>query len=328
MNVKDITKLMKQAIVNDTNFLLHKDMIIIGENTSGKSKLLKDLIKGLNNNSIYFIDSKNRTIPIKEGVLGDEFNKFKVEEIVEYRIKPENFNRRDVFYTASGSEIVLGELIKYNSKYANLFKDTLGINMTYVKSNELVQDAVEDICIGPDKLSKISSGIQCRLRILMEVNHASENKCKVIIIDEFNTNLDYKAASQFFIQLKTRYSHIRFIITSHSIYTLRGIDNADVVKIYKGFEKSEDNSCEFFDCKDLDNLEIIDRKLFSGSSYGKQKNDTDIFLSNILKRVISGENIDYDLVKKVNQIEGLTLRQEIVQKYVLDRIKVIEKVGG
>ncbi|MBS6508641.1 MAG: hypothetical protein KH369_10640 [Paraclostridium bifermentans] len=327
MNVKDITKLMKQAIVNDTNFLLHKDMIIIGENTSGKSKLLKDLIKALNNNSIYFIDSKNRTIPIKEGVLGDEFNKFKVEEIVEYRIKPENFNRRDVFYTGSGSEIVLGELIKYNSKYTQLFKDILGINMTYEKSNDFVQDIGEQICIGKDKLSKISSGIQSRLRILMEVNYASENNCKVVIIDEFNTNLDYKAASEFFIQLKEMYSHIRFIITSHSIYTLRGIDNADVVKIYKEFEEAEENSCEFFDSKDLDNLEIIDRKLFSGSSYATQKNSTDILLSNILKRVILEEEIDPNLEKDVIEMQGLTLRQKIVQEYILDRIKVTEKVG-
>lgn len=322
MVVQDVVNLIKKSIINNVNFYQYKDMIIIGENTSGKSKMLKDSIGALNNNTnIYFIDCKNRVIPTKKGLIIDEFNKFKISEIVDERIKKDNFNKKDIFSIGAESEIALGELIKNNSKYIELFKEVLDINMKCEETTGLVQDEVEQIYINSDNLREISSGIQSMLRILMEVNFASENKCKVVFIDEFNTNLDHKTSSEFFIKLRKKYSNMRFIITTHNIYTLRGVDNADVIKIYKDFEESENNNCEIFDSNDLDNLEIIDRKLFSGTTERNGKDEKDIILSNALKIFLSNGILDDQTKDTLKSMIDLTLKQKIIYNYILERVK-------
>lgn len=326
MNVRNIIDLIINAINNNTKFLLYDDMILIGENTSGKSNIIKGVIKGLKDDKqIYFIDSRNRIIPTKGNIIDDEFSKFKIGSIIECRIKNDNFNKRDVFSDNSGEEVILGELIKNNSKYIQLFKEVLNIEMTYEKSIDLVQDDVEQIYIDKTNLREISSGVQSKLRILMEVNFASENNCKIVFIDEFNNNLDYKASADFFIKLRQKYPNIRFIITSHDIYTLKGVSNADIVKIHKGFEKIESNICEIFDINDLDNLEMIDRKLFSGSTERNQKDKKDIILGNALKLILSGNNLDSNIYDELCAIDkdDLTLRQKVVRNYILERLKQI-----
>ena len=321
MIVQDVVNLIKKSIINKTNFYQYKDMIIIGENTSGKSKMLKDSIKALINEGAYFIDCKNRVIPTTRGLMADEFNKFKVSEIVGIRIKKDNFNKKDIFSIQSDSEVVLEELIKNNNKYKKLFKEVLDIEMEYEEPVSFVNDELEQIYINSDNLREISSGIQSMLRILMEVNFASENMCKVVFIDEFNTNLDHKTSSEYFMKLRKKYSNIRFIITTHNIYTLRGVDNADVIKIYKDFEKPEDNSCEIFDSNDLDNLEVIDRNLFSGTTERNGKDEKDILLSNALKIFLSSGTLDDGIKDTLKSISNLTLRQNIVYNYIFERVK-------
>lgn len=327
MNIKEVSNMMKQAIINETNLFKYKDIIIIGENTSGKSKLLKDIIKCVEIKNIYFIDSKNRTIPTKQGMISDEFSKFEINEIVSYRGHKDNFNKKDVFSPDSGAEIALGELINHKERYITLFKDTLDIDMKYEISDDFVDDPVEQITINGDNLSLISSGVQSMLRILMEVDYASERGCKVIVIDEFNTNLDHTTSADFFIKLREKYSGIRFIITSHSIYTIRDVNDVDVIKIYKNFDSVENNACEFFDSNDLDNLEIIDRKLFSINGEVK-RDETDILLSNVLKLILCKSSINEELEVKIKNIPKLNLRQEIIYNFIVERIKKTESEEG
>lgn len=321
MNVENIIDIIKKSIINDTKFFRYNDMIIIGENTSGKSNILKESLRTLADKGVYFIDSTNRAIPNKLGIIGDEFGKFEIPKIIEERVKKDNFNRKDVFSYNSGGEVVLGELIKNASMYMQLFQETLDIHMTYEISSDFVEDEVEQIYINDTNLREISSGIQSMLRILMEIDFASQNQCKVVFIDEFNSNLDHKTSSDFFLRLRNRYPDIRFIITSHSIYTLRGVNNADVVKVYKDFESIKSNSCEFFDSNDLDNLEMIDRKLFGGTTERNPKDEKDILLSNTLKIFISGEKLSDQVEAEIKSISELTLRQKIVQNYILERIE-------
>lgn len=323
MNVKDVIELIKGSIINETKFLLYKDMILIGENTSGKSNIIKGAIKALNYEGVYFIDSRNRVVPTKGATIGDEFGKYKPSEILKCRLKKNNFNKKDMFSDDSEGEVILGELIKNRSKYIRIFKETLNIDMIYESTSAFVQEDVEQIYINNTKLSEISSGIQSKLRILMETNFAYENQCKVVFIDEFNSNLDHKASTEFFVSLRNRYPNIRFIITSHDIYTLRGVTDTDVVKIYKEFEEPEANSCEIFDINDLDNLESIDRKLFGGVIGRTQKDEKDIFLGNTLKLVLSEKRIapTVNTELRAMKAEELTLRQRAVRNYILERLK-------
>lgn len=320
MNVKQVIDTILKSITNEENFFRYRDMILIGENTSGKSNIIKGAIKGLKFKDVYLIDSNNRVIPIKRGLIGDEFDKFKVMDLVKCRIKKDYFNKKDVFSDDSEGEVILGELIKNNAKYKRLFKDILDIEMEYQDSNDFVEDEVEQIYIDGSNLAEISSGIQSMLRILMEVNFAYEHNCKTIFIDEFNCNLDYEASSELFIKLRKNYPNIRFIITSHDIYTLKGVDNADIVRVYKGYEEPEKNICEFFDSNDLENLEMIDRKLFTGTNNRNQKNEKDILIGNALKAVVSGKEITEDEKKQLEDMDELTLRQSVVKEFIFERV--------
>lgn len=330
MKISDVVKLVYDSINENRNFYWHMDMVIVGENRAGKSNLLKEIIKKLGFNKVYLIDDKNRCIPSSRGLSSDKLDKFDACEIVKFRIDEDNFNKRDVFSDKDGSEVILEELISNKDKYIYLFKEVLGINLTmpeesHENSTEVIDiakeinDIAEEIMIDKCSLSQISSGVQSKLRILMEVNYAYEKGYKVVIIDEFNTNLDFKNSYLFFQQLKTRYNNIRFIITSHSIYTVKGIENIDVIKIYKQYEDIYDNPCEAFDGDDLDNLEIIDKKLFGGA---KKINEKDIELSNCLKNIISNKDISENEKEMLNKLGDLTPRQKIVCDYIK---KVIDK---
>ncbi|MBN9645572.1 ATP-binding protein [Terrisporobacter glycolicus] len=324
MNVKEVINLIVESVNQEKKIFKYKDMILIGENTSGKSKIIKECIKKMNYNDVYFIDSNNRVILTDDTqrLMNDEFCKFKVQDIVRCRIKKDYFNKKDVFSEDSGGEIILGELINHNSKYTKLFFEVLEIDMVYenLEESNFITDEVEQVYINKTNLREISSGIQSMLRILMEVNFAYENKCKVIFIDEFNSNLDYNASADFFIRLRCKYPNIRFIISSHDIYTLKGVYDADIVRVYKHYEKVEENMCEFFDSNDLDNIEMIDRKLFTGTTDSNQKKEYDIILATLLKKVILDNNIETEEKQYLSEMDNLTLRQELIKNYILERI--------
>lgn len=332
MNIEDISNLIVESIKNNTNFFNHIDLLIVGENTAGKSLLLKNIIKKLGVDKVYFIDDKNRSIPSNRTNNNDGFERFTPSEIVTHRIKINIFNRLDQFSDKDGSEIVLAELFNNNKKYIDLFKEVLNINLSISKNTSknvnknidldaiiLNSDILESITVNGVNLENISSGIQSKLRILMEVNFAYENGIKTIIIDEFNTNLDFKSSYMFFKQLKDKYADVRFIITSHSIYTVRGIDDIDVIKIYKKYDDITENICEIFDGNDLDNLEIIDKKLFG---YSDVRNKKDILISNCLKNVIINGTLSKEDKEFIYSDEELTLRQQIVCNYIK---RIIEK---
>lgn len=317
MKISEVMNRVYDSIIESRNFFWHMDMVIVGENRAGKSNLLKDIIRKVGFDKAYFIDDKNRCIPSIRGLSSDKFDKFDASEVVEVRFDENNFNKYDVFSSDSGSEVVLEELISNKSKYIELFKEVLNINLVIPEEASEgdieVNDIVEEIFFDKTNLMKISSGVQSKLRILMEVNYAYEKGYKVVIIDEFNTNLDFKNSYLFFKQLKSKYNDIRFIITSHSIYTVKGIENIDVIKIYKQYENIYDNPCETYDGDDLDNLEIIDKKLFGGAN---KVNEKDIELSNCLKNVITNKDISENEKKMINEIEDLTPRQKIVCEYI------------
>lgn len=317
MIIKEITKYIDTAIKEEKNFFYHKDMVIVGENRAGKSTLLKEIIKNLNFDNVYFIDDKNRCIPTKLGTLSDKFDKLVISDVVKLRIDDDNFNKCDIFSDDCGSEVVLSELVSNKQKYELLFYEVLGIKITFPEESNSFdiepEDIAEDILIDSISLSQISSSVQSKLRILMEVNYAYENGCKVIIIDEFNTNLDSQNAYSFYEKLKMKYYDVRFIITSHSIYTVQGIKDADILKIYKQYDEIYCNNCEYFDSNDLDNIEIIDKKLFNGKNVINEK---DIELSNYLKKVVANKLLDENDRNIINEMHNLTPRQQVVCNYI------------
>lgn len=330
MNVKSVTKNLIEILTNDKNYFKYKNILIVGENNSGKSKIIKDIIKGLKDEDnfkgkLYFIDSPNRRI-LTERINFVDFSKLKLDEIVDARIQDKNFNKRDIFTELYGSEVILNEIINHLDDYSKLFKEVLDINLRIEKSNyELNQNEVANhlnitddkdgtkIYLDNEELEIVSDARQSMIRMLIEVDFAFKQGCKCILIDEFDMNLDYVNAGKFIEKLKDIYPNVRFIITAHSIYTILGANDIDVIKIVKSYGNIGENECILFDGNDLDNIEIIDKKIFVRAF---KENKVDITLSNMLKNCILQKNVELNNL----DINKLSVRQKVVYDFISERI--------
>ncbi|MEK4517859.1 hypothetical protein NSS64_21425 [Paenibacillus sp. FSL H8-0122] len=314
---------MKRKLIADINegrkIFKYNHLIIVGENNSGKSKMLRDLMKEIGKKSIYFIDSTNRTIPNKRTEIRKSFGDLKIDELLSTRLKEENFNSRDIFTDLDGNELVLNELFVNFDKYKLLFNEILKIEIAKLTEETQLSDITQNeefITFNGDKLDVISNGIQAMARITMEVEFAHCSKCEMIFIDEINMNLDHKNSWIFIESLKAKYPEAKFIITCHSPYTLLGISDFDILKINKLYKDIDDNLIEIFDSNDLDNTEIIDRKIFRGE---RKRDEKDIILSNCTKLVILGEELHDDQVTALKSLNGLSIRQEVILNYIKER---------
>ena len=332
MKLEDIIKKIENDLINNKLYFKHSDLLIVGENTSGKSKIIKEVVKGLMENkvSVYVIDSCNRNIIITEEDeqnIFDTFENLDLEMVVTERLKDKNFNNIDIFDGKLEIEIALNEIIKNFELYKELFNDIINITLEkrkkeagrdldyFLSKNE--EKIPEEIYVNGEHLNVASDSQHAMMRILMEVNFAYQRGCRIIFIDEFDINLDHKNSADFINKLKDKYNDARFIIAAHSIYTVLNIDSFDVLKIIKKYDNVDENMCINFDSRDLDNVEIIDRKIFGSSD---KQNDIDILLSETLKSILSGVEIDSDVKQKIEALTNLSIRQKVVYEYIKERL--------
>ena len=322
MKLDYIIEKIKNDLINNKLYFNHFDLLIVGENTSGKSKIIKEVVKKLKENSVlvYFIDSCNRNIITKRSELFDTFEKLDIKLVVEERLKDQNFNKIDIFDGDSGTEIALNEILQNFELYKELFKEILNIKLEKKKEEiEGLDDLIdeEEIYVDGENLNIASDSQHAMMSILMEVNFAYQRGCKIIFIDEFDINLDYKNSSNFINKLKEKYHDARFVIAAHSIYTVLNIESFDVLKILKKYNIVDENICINFDSRDLDNVEIIDRKIFGSS---EQDNEIDVLLSETLKSILTGIEINSHVKKRIEDLTNLSIRQKVVYEYIKERL--------
>lgn len=315
MKLSEVIRQVNNVLAQEKNFFRNRNMLIVGKNTAGKSKMIKEIVrKSIDKGNIYFIDSKNRKITSNKLEQTRTFSDFKVREILTVRIDQKYFNKEDIFSSTDGTEILRSELIENQSKYKELFSEILQYELE-LKKEEVPGSDNTVIYVDEAELDQLSDAQNAMLRILMEVNFASEQNCKTIIIDEFDIHLDYINCHMFIHKLMEKYPHLHFILAVHSPYTILGLENYDILQIEK-FEYGEvdNNECIFYESNDMDDINIIHRKLFN---IAKQTNAMDILLSNALSQVVKEGKIDNSLIKRLEQEKDtFTVRQKVVYQYI------------
>lgn len=314
MKLSEVIKQVNNALEQDKKFFRNRNMLIVGKNTAGKSKMIKEIVrKNIDKGDIYFIDSKNRKITSNERESSRKFSDFKVEDILKDRTNQKYFNKEDIFSTTEGAEILRYELSEDETKYEKLFSEVLDFKLEFKKEEVPGSDNLI-IYIDGAELDQLSDAQNAMLRILMEVNFASEQNCKTIIIDEFDIHLDYVNCHMFVHKLMEKYPHLYFILAVHSPYTILGLENFDILQIKLEYDNVDENECIFYESNDMDDINIIHRKLFN---IPKQTNAMDILLSNALSQVIKEGKIDNSLLKRLEQEEDtFTVRQKVVYQYI------------
>ena len=93
-----------QAMVSDLcekmigEQLPYKDTILLGDNSSGKSDVLKGVIENGDRRKYYFIDAVNREFDVKQITFEKEKNIVYSSKINDTRLNEDIFNHKDSFY--------------------------------------------------------------------------------------------------------------------------------------------------------------------------------------------------------------------------------------
>ncbi|MGL5055765.1 MAG: hypothetical protein ACRC6A_00075, partial [Fusobacteriaceae bacterium] len=181
-NIKKIVKEINKST---------KDIFIIGDNSSGKSDVLKTLLnEKKEKGNFYFIDSCNRSFEYNKINLGLNSNLIpKAKEILDHRLKEENFNIKDSFYT----NIIEFYYASFDvARLKELLNDFLSIDFDLKSIGEGLSFNI-GLFINDIKYENLSNGYQAIVRIFLELLCATSNKeIDTIIIDEINEFLSVK----------------------------------------------------------------------------------------------------------------------------------------
>lgn len=293
---------------------INEDVIIVGDNSSGKSDILKSVIKNLPQSECYYVDSCNRVFEYKN-TLDTGNNLPKTENVLKVRLEEENFNLKDSF--GNGGNIERYYSI-YKTKFLGLINEFLEKNIIIIEEkNEINWNKV--LKVDGETYEYLSNGYQAIFRIFLELIYATEiNKnIKTIIIDEITEFLSVKNEAKILNFLREKFPNIRFIVTTHSEDIISNTPNTRLIII-------TENNYEVLDGNDFQtNTEI--RRVFSNLFFNdreekdeKKKVEIESLLRKLYNKKLFGEWTWAD-EEEIEKLEALDLTNS--QKLLLKNIK-------
>lgn len=199
--------------------LSYADVIIMGDNSSGKSFLLKRLVQNIIKiDDIYYIDAVNRGFVVMDIPKHSDIPQFR-RQMIETRIQENYFNIQDSFsFMGTSTEKVERIYHYYEQELQKLFVELTGDSFEILHENQF----------GEVQFQKgkglLSSGYQALVRILLELifyNDQVVEKSKItdgyVIIDEIDEFLSPKYAAVIYPFLKQHFDKLNFIVSTHSI---------------------------------------------------------------------------------------------------------------
>ena len=233
-----ITQVIQKIISKE---LRYEDSIVIGDNSSGKSELLRRLVlKLIKTEEVYFIDAVNRNFSVKDISRTKEIPAYN-EWILKTRLDSEHFNLQDSF-NCYGTRTETIEIIYtlFETELQELFFQLVGKRFEWIPGN--IMGNVKFL----DGEAALSSGYQAIVRILLELLYFDKVQKKSpnawIIIDELDEFLSQKYAMKIWDFLKQNFSQYYFVVTTHSSDLLIGAQNANLIALLDdGFEVRDIN---------------------------------------------------------------------------------------
>ncbi|MBS6601915.1 MAG: hypothetical protein KH333_13065 [Clostridium sp.] len=307
-------KEIKYKIENEK--LKYKNTIIIGDNSSGKSELLRNILLD-KKEGYYFIDSVNRS-----------FNYEKIENtqqvrdtyinVLEYRLEENIFNLKDSFdFNKTGMGFIEEVYLNFEEELKILIRDFLDINFDITIEDNSILGKKPKLLIDKNT-EKLSSGYQAIIRIFLELlyfknSYNNINKNPIVVIDEINEFLSTKNEKKILPFLMKKFNNMNFIITTHSADVIASSIDFNII-VLKG------NSYECLDGNDFstvtDAREIFE-KIYKLSD-NNMANDIEFELRNLLNFKISGTWTEKEETK-LNKIEKEKLTNS--QLLILNEIK-------
>lgn len=207
--------------------LEYKDTIIIGDNSSGKSDVLRKLIHNDEEEKFYFIDAVNRYFDIEQ-ITPDSIQTVNYsKEINKQRLEEDTFNHKDTFYYGGIPRAIEDFYMNYSSQVEALMNEFLQISFT-IRQGEVGWDAYIN-----DAKVDLSSGYQALIRIFMEILYFSDTKSNgTIVIDEIDEFLSVKNSGRILGFLKGKFPQLNFIVTTHSADLIANAEAINLILLY------------------------------------------------------------------------------------------------
>lgn len=308
------------ALVSISEKLLNRglkygDSVIIGENSCGKSLLLRLLVqKAGETDSIYFLDAVNRGFDVGKVVRETKKPAYK-RTIIDTRIQDDFFNLKDSFNCfGTMTERIEQIYYPYEEKLQDLFE-----KLTDERFRLIPGDVFGEVEFKEGR-GLLSSGYQAIVRILLELLYY-QDKCveekgierAVVIIDELDEFLSPGYAYKIFPFLKEQFPQMDFIVTTHSGDLVAGAQNANLIVLdEKGYEVMDIN-----DCQSISEVQIIFDRVFGG--HMPQASETENILRRLFNNKINqawteGDQRQLEELKR----ENLTASQQLIYKQILE----------
>lgn len=298
------------------NQLTYGCSVIIGDNSSGKSMLVKQLIeKRKDKNSIYFIDAVNRGFDVTKVSKNTEKPPFK-GTILKTRLNESYFNIQDSFNCyGTLTERIEQIYTVFEKEVQRLFQ-------------ELVNDEFEILygnLVGEVQFKEgrglLSSGYQAIIRLLLELTYYNE-MCQgetsdiCVVIDELDEFLSPRYAAKILGFLRQKFQRFEFVITTHSIDLVIAAQDANIVIL-------DTNGYEIIDANDYNSYTEVQR-LFQ-RVFGKQEvdiADVEDILRRLLNNKINGAWSEVDERKMQElQKETLSASQRLVYRQIMEAVR-------
>lgn len=288
--------------------LPYNDTIIIGDNSSGKSDILKKMIEDSDGSSYYFIDAVNRYFDIAQIMSKWEQEILFSKEINIHRLKEDNFNHKDSFYYGGTPKAVEDFYINYSDELNELMKEFLDIQF------EIKRGTVGwEVYIDGEK-ETLSSGYQALLRLFIEiVYYEKTKKIGIVVIDEIDEFLSVKNCGEIYGFLRKKFPALNFVVTTHSADLVANTENANLILLQNGEFEVLDSG----DFSSISQVYDIFEAVLERDGEKSEKKKIDDRLRALLNNKISGvwESEDEKKLADVKN-QNLTKAQKLIIKQI------------
>lgn len=331
LDISEVADIIYQNTLSQQSFWGHNSIVVIGDNSSGKTSLIKKILdKAIENskNEFYYIDSCNRQVVDKVSEQSDiKFSSkgFDVLSILKTRRDDDYFAKEDYFNRKyRGGTVIFSELKNNLKKYDSLLKKFMPWRLSIgslVKENSLL-NGVETIFIddennpkGRNDIENLSHSEAAQLRIIMEVNNAFENNCKLVIIDEFDSYFDPTNLVGFLEKLQLTYPVLRFLVVIHDFSLLVRLNKMTAV-VYNN-DKTAPAEIFYLDCDDVTEIGQVHK---IRTRYIGRQNYEEILLSECVANIVKNGRLTDEHIDKLRFIkrEKLNAKEKILFDYIVE----------
>lgn len=270
--------------IHESNFS-HKNTIIIGDNSSGKSEILRKLVN-LSFDKYYFIDAINRTFDSSKIINREISINTKFQNISKYRLNDNIFNLQDSFdIYGDGTGRIEVIFKEYMEEIKMLLKKFIDIDIKMEEVNYGIFSSEEKLFVD-NKIESLSNGYQAIIRLFLEIIYIHKNKGNnkiTVVIDEIDEYLSSRNKSNIVEFLKNEFNEFNWVITTHSADVMASAKNFNLIIL-----KNENYQClDSNDFNTITDVQEIFRDLYD-KTIDDNKDDINITLRRLLSLKITG----------------------------------------